>query len=48
MAPTLEQIHRLEVLEDYPAAINALEERLRQCPGERETVIRLGLGGVKP
>lgn len=37
-----EQIHELEVREDYPAAIDALEDRLRQPPLEKEAVIRLG------
>jgi hypothetical protein len=36
------QIHELEVLEDYPAAIDALEDRLRQPPLEGEAVVRLG------
>lgn len=38
----LADIHDLEVREDYPAAIDALEERLLSAPSERETVIRLG------
>jgi hypothetical protein len=36
------QIHVLEISEDYPAAIDALEERLRADPAETEAVIRLG------
>ena len=32
----------MEIEEAYPAAINALEERLRSDPSEAETVIRLG------
>jgi hypothetical protein len=37
-----DQIHELEVGEDYPAAIDALEDRLQQHPLEREAVLRLG------
>lgn len=37
-----DQIHELEIGQDYPAAIDALEERLQQHPLEREAVIRLG------
>jgi hypothetical protein len=36
------QIHELEVGEDYPAAINALEDRLQRHPVEGEAVVRLG------
>jgi hypothetical protein len=36
------EIHELEVREDYPAAINALEDRLRDYPSEKEAVVRLG------
>jgi hypothetical protein len=32
----------LEVQEDYPAAIDALEERLAAAPNDREVAIRLG------
>lgn len=32
----------MEVREDYPAVIDALEERLRAHPSDRETVVRLG------
>ena len=42
MPPSLKHIHELEVREDYPAAIDMLEERLRADPSERETVVRLG------
>jgi hypothetical protein len=42
MPLSLDDIHELEVRDDYPAAIDALEERLRADPSERETVIRLG------
>ncbi|MEX0700893.1 MAG: hypothetical protein WD069_02245 [Planctomycetales bacterium] len=35
-------IHDLEVAEDYPAAIDALEDRLAADPYDREAVIRLG------
>ena len=38
----LDQIHELEVREDYPTAIDALEERVRADPSDREAVIRLG------
>jgi len=38
----LPEIHALEVGEQYPDAIDALEERLRVHPGEAETVSRLG------
>jgi hypothetical protein len=40
--PTWHQIHQLEIREDYPAAVEALEERVRADPNETETVIRLG------
>jgi hypothetical protein len=36
------QIHSLEVHEDYPAAIDALEDRLRKHPLETETIVRRG------
>jgi hypothetical protein len=36
------RIHDLEVREDYPAAIDALEERLNAFPSDKEVVIRLG------
>lgn len=36
-----ERIHELEVREDYPAAIDALEERLGAIPSDKEAVIRL-------
>jgi hypothetical protein len=39
---SLHQIHELEVEEDYPAAIDALEERLAAAPNDREVLIRLG------
>lgn len=39
---TCDEIHGLELREDYPAAIDALEARLRTDPSEREVVIRLG------
>jgi hypothetical protein len=39
---TWDKIHQLELREDYPAAIDALEERLRIDPSEREAVVRLG------
>ncbi len=42
MALTWSHLHDLEVREDYPAAIDALEARLRADPAEREAVIRLG------
>jgi hypothetical protein len=42
MALSWNQLHDLEVREDYPAAIDALEERLRANPSEKEAVIRLG------
>lgn len=42
MSHSLEHIHGLEVREDYPAAIDALEHRLRENPTEREAVVRLG------
>jgi len=35
-------IHRLEVAEDYPAAIDALEARLSADPHDAEAVTRLG------
>ncbi len=38
----LDKIHEIEVREDYPAAIDALEARLQADPSEKETVIRLG------
>lgn len=37
-----QRIHELEIGEAYPAAIDALEERLRVHPDEMEAVIRLG------
>jgi hypothetical protein len=37
-----DDIHALEVAEDYPAAIDALESRLSQNPAETEAIIRLG------
>src|SRR5687767_11305210 len=37
-----QQIHDLEVVEDYPAAIDALEARLAQDPADAEAVRRLG------
>lgn len=42
MPLSLQQIHELEVAEEYPAVIDALEERLRVDPTDVETVIRLG------
>ena len=42
MVLTLREIHTLEMAEDYPAAIDALEDRLREDPTECETVVRLG------
>jgi len=39
---TLNEIHNLEMQEDYPTAIDALEERIKAYPNESETVIRLG------
>ena len=42
MALSWSEIHELEVREDYPAAIDVLEERLRADPDDREAVIRLG------
>src|SRR5204863_6506912 len=38
----LNEIHNLEMREDYPAVIDALEERLKAYPNESETVLRLG------
>jgi hypothetical protein len=35
-------IHRLELLEEYPAAIDAIEGRLAADPNETEAIIRLG------
>lgn len=42
MPLTLDEIHLLEVREDYPAAINALEDRVGADPSDSEAVIRLG------
>lgn len=39
---TWEEIHQLEMLEDYPAVIDALENRLAADSGDHEAVIRLG------
>lgn len=36
------KIHELEVGEEYPLALDALEERLRADPFDPEAVIRLG------
>jgi len=41
-AMELSGIHDLEIRQQYPDAIDALEERLRIHPSEAETVIRLG------
>ncbi len=38
----LSEIHQLEVAEEYPHAIDVLEERLQTHPHEAETIIRLG------
>jgi hypothetical protein len=42
MSMSLDNIHKLEYVEDYPAAINELELRLKENPNEVETIIRLG------
>jgi hypothetical protein len=42
MAPSWDEIYELEVNLMYPAAIEALEERLKGDPDEKEAVIRLG------
>ena len=42
MLLSLKQIHQLELKEDYPAILCALEDRLIEFPDEAETVIRLG------
>jgi hypothetical protein len=42
MAMSWQEIHELEIGEKYPAAIHALEERLRENPYDYEAVIRLG------
>jgi hypothetical protein len=42
MAPSWDEIYELEVNLVYPAAIEALEERLKGNPDEKEAVIRLG------
>lgn len=42
MALSWQEIHELEVGSKYPAAIEALEERLRENPCDYEAVIRLG------
>jgi len=41
MSVTWKQHHQLEVAEDYPSAIDALEARLREDPNDVEAVIRL-------
>jgi hypothetical protein len=41
MRQSWQEIHALEVSEDYPAAIDALEERLREEPDDAEAVVRL-------
>ena len=35
-------LHRLEMNEEYPAAIEALEAALRAAPDSEELIIRLG------
>ena len=42
MDTSWERISQSEATEDYPGAIEALEERLRKDPQEREAVVRLG------
>ena len=42
MTLALEKIHELECKEDYPAAIDELEEYVRINPNSAEAVIRLG------
>ncbi len=42
MSMSLDQIHNLEFSEDYPAAIDELESRLKENPNEVETIVRLG------
>jgi hypothetical protein len=42
MSMSLDNIHELELAEDYPAAIDELELRLKENPNEVETIIRLG------
>lgn len=42
MPMSLESIHKLEYIYDYPAAIDELELRLKENPNEAETIIRLG------
>ena len=42
MAKPLELIHKLELNEIYPDAIDELEERLKEYPDEVETSVRLG------
>lgn len=42
MAMSLAEIHKLEMQEKYPDAIQALEERLKENPHDGETITRLG------
>jgi len=42
MTRSLSDIHKLEIREDYPTAINELEAHLEENPSDPETVIRLG------
>jgi len=42
MALSLDDIHELEIRQEYPAAIDALEELVRSDPSDAEAVIRLG------
>jgi len=42
MLMSLDNIHKLEFSEDYPAVIDELELRLKANPNEIETIVRLG------
>ncbi len=42
MPLSFDEINKLEVREDYPAALDALEARIHADPSDREAVIRLG------
>lgn len=42
MVPSWEQINEFEIAEDYPAAIDTLESRLKADPNDKEAVNRLG------
>lgn len=42
MTLSWDKIYYLEINEKYPEAINAIEDKLKETPGNAETVIRLG------